>query len=344
MESNKVIGGEFECAVQRCNTVLDSYISCKPYTYSSGRAALYNILLTCRNLFSSSVIYLPDYLCSTIIDTVEKADFQYVFYPIRSLNAEYADLEGFRWGGVMLLIDYQGIVDTEPLIIKLKNNRPDLIIVKDLVQSPYHLSINSFADFQFTSFRKIFPVPDGAWVLTKHSMKQPSLSSRFSQYKLAASLLKSHRSLGYYNDKIYLDLYNEGEKLIDEDITCCDMSNFTKINISLIDWQLIAETRRKNASIILAGLTDLRVDTLAPVSDKSVPLFIPVWLENRDKVRKAMFRNNIFLPVHWSIERCEDKLNSGRNYAKHELSIIIDQRYNESDMLKILDILEKNYQ
>ena len=33
------------------------------------------------------------------IDTVEKADFQYVFYPIRSLNAEYADLEGFRWGG-----------------------------------------------------------------------------------------------------------------------------------------------------------------------------------------------------------------------------------------------------
>ena len=72
-------------------------------------------------------------------------------------------------------------------------------------------------------------------------------------------------------------------------------------------------------------------------------MFVPIWLENRDKVRKAMFAHNIFLPVHWPIEKCSDRLKSGALYAKHELSIIVDHRYDDQDMNRILDILEKYY-
>ena len=344
METKSVIGGEFDidhCSLE--NTSNSSFLKIKShYTYSSGRAALYHILKSCQNVFSADIVYLPDYLCSTIIDSVEQAGMAYDFYSINNLNVSYADLQNIQ-EGVILLIDYQGVVDNELLVKELKMKRPDLIIIKDLVQAPFHLNETSLADYQFTSFRKALPVPDGSWVITKHPMIQPVAPSRFSEYKLAASLLKSNRSLGYYNDKVYLELYERGEEMIDSDIADYDMSDYSRTYLEKLDWNRIAEIRKRNASQIIEGVLSLGINTLAPISKDAVPLFVPIWLENRDKVRKAMFAHNIFLPVHWPIEKCSDRLRSGASYAKHELSIIVDHRYDDQDMNRILDILEKYY-
>lgn len=344
METKSVIGGEFDiddsCWGNKSNP---SFLQVKPhYTYSSGRAALYHILKSCQSVFSADIVYLPDYLCSTIIDSVEQAGIAYDFYSINNLNVGYSDLQIIH-GGVILLIDYQGIVNNEPLVKELKMKRPDLIIVKDLVQAPFHLNETSMADYQFTSFRKAFPVPDGSWVITKHPMIQPEAPSRFSEYKLAASLLKRNRSLGYYNDKVYLELYERGEEMIDKDIVDYDMSDYSRAYFEILDWNRIAEIRKRNAVQIIEGVASLGINTLAPISKDAVPLFVPIWLENRDKVRKAMFAHNIFLPVHWPIEKCGNRLRSGALYAKHELSIIVDHRYDDQDMIRILNILEKYY-
>ena len=98
METNSVIGGEFD--IDQGSKSNTSILQVKPhYTYSSGRSALYHILKSCQSFLSADIVYLPDYLCSTIIDSVEQAGMAYDFYSINNLKVTYSDLQNIREGG-----------------------------------------------------------------------------------------------------------------------------------------------------------------------------------------------------------------------------------------------------
>ena len=173
-------------------------------------------------------------------------------------------------------------------------------------------------------------------------MPQPSNTSKFAEYKIAASYLKSLRSYGYFQDEIYLDLYSKGESLVGVDMNE-DMSCFSKGIICKMDWKQVSLLRKQNAKTIIDGLNSLGITPIAVPSQVSVPLFIPVSVQNRDAVRRKMFESNIFLPIHWPIDDSisdKYKLITGTKYAKSELSIIVDQRYGVTDMVRILETLE----
>ena len=101
----------------------------------------------------------------------------------------------------------------------------------------------------------------------------------------------------------------------------------------------IKAKRMENASFLHDELEKLGIKhTYNP---ESVPLFIPVFLENRSEVRKKMFSNNIFTPVHWPYE--SDKLNGTikNQLYETEISLICDQRYSLEDMKRQIEVLEK---
>ena len=246
-------------------------------------------------------------------------------------------------GGVILFIDYYGIIDNEPTIRKIKEEYDDIVVIKDLVQAPYHIDKASFADFQFTSFRKCFAVPDGSWVITKHQIQQPIKEPKFAEFKMAASYLKSIRQYGDFGDDIYLELYSKGEGLVGSQMDE-DMSNFTKQHLLSMDWKRFSLLRKRNSDVVLNGLSALGINPIAKPHKTSTPLFIPIALENRDNIRRKMFESNIFLPIHWPLEESLSKkygLTTGAKYAKEELSIIVDQRYGTTEMTRILETLEK---
>lgn len=344
MDINSIIGGEFE--YQQCgNSPLQSNCGTHtPYTFSSGRSALFHILTYCREQLKCNRVWLPDYLCHSIVDIAVKSQLELGLYHLNdSLQPSIDEMYSIdsQVGGVILIIDYFGIVDNEPIITELKQNT-QLVIVKDLVQAPCSILNESSADFQFTSFRKAFAVPDGAWVVTEHPLSQPSRPPKFSEYKIAASLLKGQRQNGYYSDDIYLELFEKGEALIDGDLDA-DMSAFTKAHFPIDNMSRLSLIRQRNASVILAGLSDLGLKPIVMPASGSTPLFIPITLPNRDNVRKRMFASNIFLPVHWPIETNAEyskHLVAGRRFAQEELSIIVDQRYGVKDMNRIIEMLE----
>ena len=139
-----------------------------------------------------------------------------------------------------------------------------------------------------------------------------------------------------------MDLYHKGEVKIDDDYLT-DMTQLSKDILADMDWNRWAVLRKRNAETILGGLKTLGIEPVLPVGDAFVPLFIPIRIENRDKVRKAMFANKVFLPVHWPVEdKYRKQLRRGADMGAHELSIIIDQRYSIQDMKRILSILESN--
>lgn len=344
MAGNKIIGGEFEIEMQKHfqqrNVLPEDII-----TYSSGRSAFYNILLYLKEKKGIKSILLPDYLCESIYQTAEKVHIGIEFYTLdEMLNPDRKDIT-FKYDDnkAVLLINYFGLIDSKSMIEHLRDIHKEMIIILDNVQAPYAMLIDTDADFMFSSFRKAFPVVDGSWVISKSiSLQQHKRTNDFAQYKIAASYLKAIRGKHFYHDEIYLDLYNKGEMMIDDDYLT-DMSQLSKDILADMQWNRIAILRKRNVEFVLKGLKKIGISPVIPVEKQNIPLFIPIRIENRDYVRKAMFTNNIFLPVHWPVEENhKHKLKRGTEMAAHELSIIIDQRYSINDMKKILYILESN--
>ena len=222
----------------------------------------------------------------------------------------------------------------------MRSLNKDAIIIEDDVQGFYEFQKELIGvDYKFTSLRKTFACPDGGLVKTENLLPEVKTVNKFHQYKLAGSILKSLRKPEYYDDAVYLSMFEKGESMIDDEIAE-GMSDMAVDIITKTDIDRLAYIRRRNAKFICDGLESLGLNTILPVTEDKIPLFVPVYLDDRNKVRKYMFQHNCFCPVHWPLEGMNVK--KGAEMAEHELSIIVDQRYTNADMEYILDLIAKS--
>ena len=337
-----MIGGEYPIAVTDVlNAEGRHSVSPDVYTYSSGRAVLYQILNYLKQDRGIMRVLLPDYLCSSVLVPVKALGLEFAFYQIdERLELEQDNLSKLYGDNtVIILINYFGLKNLETQIKAIRNIDERAIIIEDDVQAYYEfLKPLGEVDFKFTSLRKTFAIPDGGLVKTKHRMPVVDKPNTFGQYKAAAALLKSMRE-GNFNDKIYLELFEKGESLIDEEIEC-GMSRIAKKLYYYINDEHVKVRRLNNAHYLLEKLKKIGIKPILPLNEGYVPLFIPITLEKRDVVRKAMFQKEIFCPVHWPLEGFE--LQRGRIMAEKELSLIIDQRYGRKEMDEIIAVLKDN--
>lgn len=336
-----MIGGEFPIAVTDVlNAERRHFVTPDVYTYSSGRAALYQILNYLKQEKGIIRVLLPDYLCSSALVPVRTLGLEFAFYQIDdNLELERENLSKlYGENTVILLINYYGLKNLDKQIKTIQTIDESAIIIEDDVQAYYEfLKPLGEVDFKFTSLRKTFAIPDGGLVKTKYNLPVIDTPNTFGQYKAAAALLKSMRE-GNFNDKIYLELFGKGESLIDEEIEC-GMSRIAEKLYSYVDEEKVKVRRLNNASYLLERLNEIGVKPLLPLTENHVPLFVPIVLKNRDLVREAMFKKEIFCPVHWPLEGMMVK--RGGIMSQTELSLIIDQRYGHKEMDQIIDVLLK---
>lgn len=328
-----MIGGEFEIDLRLKGSFSESPDT---YYYASGRSALYYILSSVK----VKRVWLPDYLCISVVEAVRKSGIKYVFYELdNNLDPKFETLAPDEYDAV-LLIDYFGLKNLSAIEERFASLYPYTVLIEDDVQAyfDFEKGHNPYVHFSFTSLRKTFAVSDGGLVHTKHKILTASSENTFAQYKLKGGILKFNRSEGI-DDSEYLSLFEKGEDLIDENygsiMSAESKSLFAACNISEFQLQ-----RNRNAECLLNGLAEIGVKSVIPVQEGKTPLFIPIYLEDRNKVRKAMFQHNIFCPVHWPLDGMPVK--KGAEMAEHELSLIVDQRYTAVDMNRILNILADN--
>lgn len=334
-----MIGGEFPIAV---TDVLNASIRHSEvpdvYTYSSGRAAFFQILKFLKQEKGVNHILLPDYLCSSVLVPVKTLGMEYTFYPIdEQLELEPSSFAKFyKKDSAVLVINYFGLKDLTTQIQAIRSLDENAIIIEDDVQAYYEFKKPlGEVDFKFTSLRKTFAVPDGGLVKTKCQLPKVEAPNTFGQYKAAAALLKSMRE-GNFNDQIYLEMFEKGESLIDSELEC-GMSQIAEKLFDALEEERVKIRRLNNANYLIEQLNNIGIKPLFPLSEGNVPLFIPVTLKNRDEVRKRMFQNDIFCPIHWPLEDMD--LKRGKIMAETELSLIVDQRYGRKDMDEIVSLL-----
>lgn len=335
-----MIGGEFPIAIiDLLKAPSGSRVNDGTYHYASGRAALYQILKYLKEEKGITSILLPDYLCDTILVPIRKLAIEYTFFPLNEkLELEKDKFkEVYKKNSVVLLINYFGLQDLSEQIAIIRNIDADVIIIEDDVQAYYEFKKPlGNIDFKYTSLRKTFAIPDGGLVKTEHPLSIIDKPNTFGQYKAASSLMKAMRE-GNFDDSVYLDISKIGGSKIDDELDC-SMSLVSERLYACLDEEEVKARRQKNAKYLTEKMSEKGIPTLLPVSEDKVPLFVPILLENRDEVRKQMFQHEIFSPVHWPLVGM--KVQKGAEMTAHELSLVVDQRYELKDMDEIIKLLQ----
>ena len=164
MQNNHIIGGEFDVDIQGFrHTKSNNGVLEGVYKYSSGRSALYYILLDVQKRYGIATVYLPDYLCSSVVIAAHKSQMEVVFYNLNDrleIDAERFPMESEAKVAV-LLINYFGLKNLEQQIAFVRSLSKNTIIIEDDVQAFYEFQKKELmADYKFTSLRKTFACPD----------------------------------------------------------------------------------------------------------------------------------------------------------------------------------------
>lgn len=329
---HKVMGGEFKIEEKLLQETKDDKLN---IPYSSGRTALFTILNNEKIMRGGGTILIPDYVCDSVTRTIKEAGWNYVFYRINDdlkFNAE--EIGKYENIDSVLVVNYFGMINLEGEINNIKTINPNIIVIEDDVQAFFKYK-ESKADYSFTSLRKWFPCLDGALINTKIQLKDgPIDDSKWSQYKLAGNILKNYENI--IDDSIYLELLKKGEELLENEYysLCSEVSRKIFSNINLDE---IAYRRKINAKYLHEELCKLGVKHI--YQHDAIPLFIPIFIDNRNLLRKEFFKDNIFVPVHWP--KTSDELNGMNVIYDRELSLICDQRYGIEDMKRQIEVLKQ---
>lgn len=332
---SRVIGGEMELhRVPDVKPVLGDY-----YCYASGRAALYQILANIK--LTTEKVWLPDWLCETMIDAVKRTGLDYGFYALG--DGLRMDVQRFleRNNSVderdaIVLVNYFGLTDVEQTIRELRAVGTRSIIIEDDVQALFSFfDDKTSADYRFTSLRKSIASPDGGLVKTNAKMPVVCSDNSFSKLKLQGAMLKGNGG----EDAEYLRLFEAGEVAMDANYDS-KMSEVAGKILAGTNLEETARTRRCNAEYVVDELQKLGITPLAPLDERSVPLFVPITIGDRDEVRRALRQKAIFCPVHWPLRKDMMCLDNGRQMAEKELSLVIDQRYGLDDMSAMIETIK----
>ena len=140
----------------------------------------------------------------------------------------------------------------------------------------------------------------------------------------------------------FLRIFHEAGELLESDYVGYTPNVDSVVQLINVDFNLIKEKRRKNATVLLNGLKE--IPGLTPIdgnlSDVDTPLFFPVLVErDRDDVRRYLIEQQVYCPVHWPLSEYHEGISEiGKQIYHQELSLVCDQRYGEDDMERVVEL------
>ena len=317
----KEIGGYFE---------LDTYKL--PMLYEDAK------LLNCgRNCLAYLIearvikqIYLPYFICNSVIEICKKYNVEIIFYHISNrFLPEEIQIKNNAW---MYVVNYYGLVSIEEqkkIIQRYRN------VIIDNSQA-YFVPPIEHIDTIYTC-RKYFGVSDGAILYT-----DANISRKLEKDK---SYERVHFVLGRFEEqagKFFHESSTNNEIFDEEPIK--EMSKLTYNMLHAIDYSEIENVRSQNWRILNTKLD--QINELKFGNIKGGYMY-PLMIKNAGEIRRKLIERKIFIPVLWPdvLDRMPVK-SMEYQFAENILPLPCDQRYNQKDMeymLKILyDIIDIN--
>lgn len=285
-------------------------------------------LNTARNCFDYifrarkyTKVYIPYYTCEVMLEPLKKCNVEYAFYHI---NEQLEPIETFvlMQNEAFLYTNYYGL--KQRCVERLAEQYGKQLIV-DNAQAFFAEPLEGIDTFY--SARKFFGVADGAYLYTDAQLDM-ELEQDQSYQRMAHLLIRA--DIGA--EEGYSEFRKNDDSLIDNPIRL--MSNLTEKILCSIDYESAKQLRRSNYMQLNEQLSAKNSIHLT-MDEDAVPMVYP-YLTDDTTLRQRLIANRIYVATYWP--NINDD-NSYEAYLKqHLLPLPIDQRYNEEDMKRIIEI------
>lgn len=355
MTFETALGGEFELYVKDLGGPSDSpeipnFGRKSSLLCNTGRAALVLALNDWKCRGGAGIVWLPDYLCQSIVEACESCGYQIKYFSDRpgSLIHNYS-LSPER-NDIVLFVHYFGFKNDGFLNWLKKFHRVrNWGLIEDCVQALFSGDVGSYGDYVITSFRKWGAAPDGATILSNYELQPTELldpDETFVSMKLIAKLMRGQR----HPAKDFLHLINESEKRLDSD-SPRHMSRISRHLIGQYDNKSISKIRRDNwiklneALIFTPEICGKLIPLFTTLDEFTVPLCFPVRVTEgkRDSLRTWLHDNGIYCPIHWGIDEAFGISKETIALSREVLSLPIDQRYDQHDIARLVSSISAFY-
>jgi len=270
-----------------------------------------------------SKLYIPKYICDVMIEPLQKTKVAYAFYKLNN-DLEIDQPPRLKGDEYLLYVNYFGVKDE--YCRQLYAEYLDQLVI-DSSQAFFSKKI---ATHTIYSPRKFFGIPDGGMLYT--DKLDTGLLGKDVSVKRFSHLLK-RIDLGA--EAGYQDFINNDKSLNNQPIK--HMSDITKRLLASIGYDNVKSKRLENFSFLndrLGNLNMLKFD-----SDYACPMVYPFFTEN-SLLRSKLIKNKIFVATYWPnvFEWC-DKDEQEYVFASNILPLPIDQRYDEKEMSRIVELV-----
>ncbi len=337
-----IIGGEFyEDPTWQTEVASDAFQGM--HFLNGGRACLTVIAdyLLARGIRN---VLLPEYLCPTILDVLERCGMGWEFYAVQpDFSVNLVDLaQKAASAKAIYFIHYFGFLQPNPVRAWMKDQqKKGALIIEDDAQMG--LLLQPTGDFVFNSLRKFVPY-DGGYLRTTQDVSA-SLNKFPARPNQRLPLIRAYRRglRDYLLEKqgkyaALTALYQQAEALYEaEPVVIGDPGEQWQIEHQ--DWAGIRQKRRANYEYLMEQIRGIsEITPLFPeLQAENMPLGLPVFVKSalRDALFERLGQAGIGLILHWEeiltdirMQRNEDAIQM----AKQILTLPIDQRVTHKQM------------
>lgn len=333
-----VIGGVFGLVADATPTpdALPPILRAPVLELATARSALALLVQTLR----PGSVWLPAYLCSALLEAVgDRARF----FPVgeRLHVGDDAWIGQVSPGDLVVFIDYFGFRtwDRHAAAAAARG----ALVVEDASHALANAGFSAQADYVIASPRKFVGVPDGGLLQPQRGrplprVMLPALTGGWWRDALQATTARAEFDR-HGGMRTWFDDFQRAETGMSA--VPAQMSELSaRLLREGVDWVRLAQSRRRNFLFLADALRPLALETALPAD--VVPLGFPIRVARRDDVRRALFTENIFPPVHWPVPSAVPaSFSSGSRLADCIMTIPCDQRYSLRDLERVVACLRR---
>ena len=311
------IGGYFELELQKSSQYYKDIIK-----LNSGRNAFKYIV----KAQTPTKVYIPNYICNSVIEPLEELNIKYEFYNIDE-NFEIIQNIELEKNEKLFYVNYFAL--KSKYIKKLTDKYSDKLII-DNTQAFFEKPLENIDTIY--SPRKFFGVSDGGYLSSNKSLNETLEQDESYNHSIQLLGRVDSSASSFYDD------YQKAEqRLINQPIR--EMSKLTQTILSSIDYENVIKKRKENFDYLHQQLGDINLINIENGFD-FVPFVYPLMIEN-ENLRQKLIENKIYIARYWNevIYRKNVK-NIEKKFVNQIIPLPIDQRYNLDDMKRIIKVIK----
>lgn len=302
----------------------------------------------------SGILLMPAYCCDSMVQPFIVRGWKVEYYPINtdfSVDIEFI-ISAFSKNShdALLLMNFYGISDTNKSINLIRTRCRNLQIIEDITHVIFDVEniYSEQVDYYIGSIRKWMGITDGAIVIsTKKEIPEIEYQqSDFVTLRQKGLCIKEqyHHSNDSSIKLIYRNFLSDAENSLDNGKIPHSISPTSQYMLDHINFAPLKNKRKLNTQLLLKLLKTipkinfpLNIDLIL----ENTPFSLPILVNDRDKIQKAMAERGIYVAVLWPLnEDARKKSDYAAELEKTMLSIPVDQRYEAADMEQIYNVIK----